>query len=122
MTRINQVRQKRCALSRQRLSSVPKVPADLGTSKHAPFAMTEVSGQRTARLACHACRRQMRKCNREVPACELCAKNRRRCEYPADALDWLGDVSVADSASSLVSGGPRPRPVPLWTSTLQPVD
>lgn len=31
--------------------------------------------------ACVACRKQKRKCTREVPECSLCSKNGRPCEY-----------------------------------------
>ncbi|KAJ9149835.1 Fungal specific transcription factor [Pleurostoma richardsiae] len=39
-----------------------------------------------ARQACLSCRKQKRKCTRGLPSCELCRRNRRLCDYPADAL------------------------------------
>ena len=39
-----------------------------------------------ARQACLTCRKQKRKCTRELPACELCRKSRRPCDYQAGAL------------------------------------
>lgn len=35
----------------------------------------------TAQRACSTCRRQKRKCTRELPECSLCLKHGRRCDY-----------------------------------------
>ncbi|KAL8365803.1 hypothetical protein RB595_004536 [Gaeumannomyces hyphopodioides] len=40
--------------------------------------------QRLARQACSTCRRQRRKCTRQLPSCQLCLKSRRLCEYPSE--------------------------------------
>ncbi|KAF2796593.1 hypothetical protein K505DRAFT_271080 [Melanomma pulvis-pyrius CBS 109.77] len=37
-----------------------------------------------ARMSCITCRNQKRKCSKEIPACELCRRNQRRCEYPVE--------------------------------------
>ncbi|KAF2108350.1 hypothetical protein BDV96DRAFT_692724 [Lophiotrema nucula] len=38
-----------------------------------------------ARFSCTTCRSQKRKCSKELPTCELCRRNRRRCAYPPDS-------------------------------------
>ncbi|KAL6408671.1 hypothetical protein AUP68_07615 [Ilyonectria robusta] len=45
--------------------------------------MDEVSEQ-LSKLACTTCRKQKRKCTRELPSCHLCRKNNRSCAYPDD--------------------------------------
>jgi len=49
-----------------------------------------------ARQACAACKRQKRKCTRELPACQLCRKSRRPCDYPTEtsSTSYVGDSSV----------------------------
>lgn len=41
--------------------------------------------QHLARQACSTCRRQRRKCTRQLPSCQLCLKSRRLCEYPSES-------------------------------------
>ncbi|KAH6951205.1 hypothetical protein BKA56DRAFT_605812 [Ilyonectria sp. MPI-CAGE-AT-0026] len=43
--------------------------------------MDEVPEQ-LSKLACTTCRKQKRKCTRELPSCHLCRKNNRSCAYP----------------------------------------
>ncbi|KAL8336106.1 hypothetical protein RB601_000098 [Gaeumannomyces tritici] len=54
--------------------------------------------QNLARQACATCRRQRRKCTRQLPSCQLCLKSRRVCEYPSEV----------DSPQSAVSGSHLP--------------
>ncbi|KAH8809186.1 hypothetical protein F5884DRAFT_794764 [Xylogone sp. PMI_703] len=44
--------------------------------------MSDVDNQ--ARLSCTACRKQKRKCSRDLPSCLLCRRMRRACEYPSE--------------------------------------
>ena len=54
--------------------------------------------QDVARQACTTCRKQKRKCTRDLPSCDLCKKNRRPCEYPLEALLGLGTPSLTSGA------------------------
>ncbi|KPM38581.1 hypothetical protein AK830_g8008 [Neonectria ditissima] len=45
--------------------------------------MDDISEQ-LSKLACTTCRKQKRKCTRELPSCHLCRKNGRHCAYPND--------------------------------------
>ncbi|KAI5460852.1 hypothetical protein BGZ63DRAFT_252260 [Mariannaea sp. PMI_226] len=56
-----------------------------------------------ARFACATCRRQKRKCTRELPACQLCLKNRRQCEYPDDTPPGQQTENRSDSAPTVSS-------------------
>ncbi|KAI5460552.1 hypothetical protein BGZ63DRAFT_509973 [Mariannaea sp. PMI_226] len=51
----------------------------------------------SALYACLTCRKQKRKCSRELPVCSLCKKNGRSCEY-----------RVSDHNKSTPSDDPRP--------------
>ncbi|KAI8630101.1 hypothetical protein F5Y19DRAFT_428622 [Xylariaceae sp. FL1651] len=50
-----------------------------------------------AALSCSTCRKQKRRCSRELPTCELCRKNRRTCSYPPEALNT--DIGVVANSS-----------------------
>ncbi|KAH8883744.1 hypothetical protein GQ53DRAFT_424944 [Thozetella sp. PMI_491] len=39
-----------------------------------------------ARQSCSICKRQKRKCSRELPKCELCRRHLRQCQYPFEGL------------------------------------
>lgn len=43
--------------------------------------ITSVAMRNTAQRACFTCRKQKRKCTRELPECSLCLKHGRRCDY-----------------------------------------
>ncbi|KAL1868430.1 hypothetical protein VTK73DRAFT_3696 [Phialemonium thermophilum] len=59
-----------------------------------------------SRQACLTCRRQKRKCTRELPACQLCRKTRRICEYPMDSPQ-SGLGSPSDSAHQTLTRQPE---------------
>ncbi|OAQ64075.1 fungal specific transcription factor [Pochonia chlamydosporia 170] len=61
----------------------------------------ETDGKLSSRTACLACRRQKRKCSRQLPSCELCQRNRRLCEYSDDSLWVSSDAEALSSASTL---------------------
>lgn len=49
-------------------------------------AVMDGRGKNSSQSACLACRRQKRKCSRDIPSCELCWKNNRLCEYVDDGV------------------------------------
>ncbi|KAH7129521.1 hypothetical protein B0J13DRAFT_564205 [Dactylonectria estremocensis] len=52
--------------------------------------------EQLSKLACTTCRKQKRKCTRELPSCQLCRKNGRRCAYPDDN----GGLDAASSSKN----------------------
>lgn len=69
--------------------------------------MSEPVEEHLARQACFTCKRQKRKCTRELPSCQLCNKSRRQCEYPAEALEGIAESLVHGAEISPVSSSPH---------------
>ncbi|KAJ3476159.1 hypothetical protein NLG97_g9214 [Lecanicillium saksenae] len=59
-------------------------------------------------LACITCRRQKRKCTREIPSCALCLANRRPCNYPADSAAVL-PLPATEHVAKLHLDSEKPR-------------
>ncbi|KAF3314531.1 hypothetical protein TWF173_004614 [Orbilia oligospora] len=72
--------------------------------------------ENVALRACSACRKQKRKCTKELPDCSLCLKNRRACDYgdslPAVAFPGPGAQEASQRAIDICS-------LPMGT-TMQP--
>lgn len=48
-----------------------------------------------AHMSCTTCRGQKRKCSKEVPACERCRRNQRRCVYSVEnPMSGISEASV----------------------------
>jgi hypothetical protein len=69
-----------------------------------------------AERACLTCRKQKRKCSRDLPVCTLCQRHRRTCDYPTDCSDPAGSAAPAShghhQAASMIPGpvhGPSPE-------------
>ncbi|KAI1774490.1 hypothetical protein F4818DRAFT_63833 [Hypoxylon cercidicola] len=56
--------------------------------------------ERRARFACIACRRLKRKCPKELPACSLCLRLEKRCEYPPRVRNSNEEAIRLSSTSS----------------------
>ncbi len=90
-----------------------------------------------ANQACSACRKQKRRCSKELPTCELCARMGRTCDYadsqPAPTAEDLVSLQVrlielenrlnnrqvqspANSSDKDLAPVPCPRP-PMWVPT-----
>src|SRR6187402_2447085 len=58
--------------------------------------------------ACLTCRRQKRKCTKELPECSLCRKNERHCDYetgyPVIDSQVLSGLSTSSSSMLLFPG------------------
>ncbi|KAH6658765.1 hypothetical protein F5X68DRAFT_145908 [Plectosphaerella plurivora] len=66
-----------------------------------------------AAYACSTCRSQKRKCTKELPACALCRKYDRPCNYstqpPASTGPPLSEDDVSEKTLALVAGQPDPE-------------
>ncbi|KAH7459068.1 hypothetical protein FOMA001_g20318 [Fusarium oxysporum f. sp. matthiolae] len=79
--------------------------------------------------ACVACRKQKRKCTREVPECFLCSKNGRPCEYAVGSRGkYLEDCQIAgpwDPETGEMGSGYAPwvynedKAVKLWERSVE---
>lgn len=58
-------------------------------------------GKNVSRMACLACRRQKRKCSRDIPSCELCRKNQRLCEYLDEGVSGYYTETSTPSVSDM---------------------
>ncbi|KAI1372399.1 hypothetical protein F4677DRAFT_456627 [Hypoxylon crocopeplum] len=58
-----------------------------------------------ARFACVACRRLKRKCPRELPACSLCLRLEKQCEYPQRVRNLYESANRESSSSSKSANG-----------------
>lgn len=53
------------------------------------------NGEQLAPHACNACKRQKRKCTKELPKCSLCARMSRECDYSNDTFSLSGENAQA---------------------------
>ena len=49
--------------------------------------------------SCLACKKLKRKCDKQLPACALCSRTRRSCEYPDDAALPVSAPTAANFAA-----------------------
>ncbi len=54
---------------------------------------------RYASAACVTCRRGKRRCDRKMPACDLCSKRNVECTYPTRREAHAASLSTADTVS-----------------------
>ena len=50
-----------------------------------PQQQTDPNGQQLAQQACASCRKQKRRCDKQLPACALCLRIGRICDYSPDS-------------------------------------